>query len=123
MSLNSMLALLLALVSSCAPAGLLAQDLKLVEAANNQPYVNAPVLLIFCMHPSRVKMNFPQHIIKKFSVQDATLAAAYAQLAARNVGAPRRGFLGGRRRGFFGTLPFRLRISQTVERCGSSQRG
>src|ERR671933_1222005 len=54
---------------------------NLVRAANNQPYVNAPVVLVFCMNPSRVKMNFPQHIIKKFSVQDATLAAAYAQLA------------------------------------------
>ena len=59
---------------------------KLVEAANNQPYVNSPVLLVFCMDPSRVKMNFPQHIIKKFSVQDATLAAAYAQLAAHALG-------------------------------------
>jgi FMN reductase [NAD(P)H] len=59
---------------------------KLVEAANNQPYVNAPVLLVFCMDPSRVKMNFPPHIIKKFSVQDATLAAAYAQLAAHALG-------------------------------------
>ncbi len=59
---------------------------KLVEAANNQPYVNAPVLLVFCMDPSRVKMNFPQDIIKKFSVQDATLAAAYAQLAAHALG-------------------------------------
>src|SRR5919197_944057 len=60
--------------------------LKLVEAANNQPYVNAPVLIVFCMDPSRVKMNFPQHVIKKFSVQDATLAAAYAQLAAHALG-------------------------------------
>jgi nitroreductase len=59
---------------------------KLVEAANNQPYVNAPVLLVFCMDPSRVKMNFPQNIVKKFSVQDATLAAAYAQLAAHALG-------------------------------------
>ncbi|HEX7033911.1 MAG TPA: nitroreductase family protein [Nitrososphaera sp.] len=59
---------------------------KLVEAANNQPYVNAPVLLVFCMDPSRVKMNFPADIIKKFSVQDATLAAAYAQLAAHALG-------------------------------------
>src|ERR687885_2461684 len=56
--------------------------LNLVRAANNQPYVKAPVVLVFCMNPSRVKMNFPQHIIRKFSVQDATLAAAYAQLAA-----------------------------------------
>src|SRR5919204_739419 len=60
--------------------------LNLVEASNNQPYVNAPVVLVFCMNPSRVKMNFPQHIIKKFSVQDATLAAAYAQLAAHALG-------------------------------------
>src|SRR5881628_118557 len=59
---------------------------KLAEAANNQPYVNAPVLLVFCMDPSRVKMNFPQQVIKKFSVQDATLAAAYAQLAAHVLG-------------------------------------
>jgi nitroreductase len=59
---------------------------KLVEAANNQPNVNAPVLLVFCMDPSRVKMNFPQQVIKKFSVQDATLAAAYAQLAAHALG-------------------------------------
>src|SRR3954466_14654568 len=25
--------------------------LKLVDAANNQPYVNAPVVLVFCMNP------------------------------------------------------------------------
>ena len=60
--------------------------LKLAQAANNQPYVNAPVVLVFCMDPSRVKMNFPPQIIKKFSVQDATLAAAYAQLAAHALG-------------------------------------
>ncbi len=59
---------------------------KLVEAANNQPYVNAPVVLVFCMHPERIKMNFPDRIIKKFSLQDATLAAAYAQLAAHALG-------------------------------------
>jgi len=59
---------------------------KLVQAANNQPYVNAPVLLVFCMDPSKVKMNFPHNIIKKFSVQDASLAAAYAQLAAHALG-------------------------------------
>jgi FMN reductase [NAD(P)H] len=60
--------------------------LKLAEAANGQPYVNAPVVLVFCMEPSRVKMNFPPEIIRKFSVQDATLAAAYAQLAAHALG-------------------------------------
>jgi FMN reductase [NAD(P)H] len=60
--------------------------LKLVEAANKQPYVNSPVVLVFCMNPGRVKLNFAQSIIRKFSLQDATLAAAYAQLAAHALG-------------------------------------
>ena len=60
--------------------------IKLVVAANNQPYVNAPVVLVFCMNPSRVKMKFPSGTLKKFSIQDATLAAAYAQLAAHSLG-------------------------------------
>lgn len=59
---------------------------RLVEAANNQPYVNAPIVLVFCMDPSRVKINFPPEILAKFSLQDATLAAAYSQLAASAMG-------------------------------------
>ena len=59
---------------------------KLVQAANNQPYVNAPVVLVFCMNPDRVKLNFAPHTIRKFSQQDATLAAAYSQLAAHALG-------------------------------------
>lgn len=59
---------------------------RLVEAANNQPYVNAPVVLVFCKDPSRVKINFPPEILAKFSLQDATLAAAYSQLAASALG-------------------------------------
>jgi len=59
---------------------------KLVAAANNQPYVNTPVVLVFCMNPSRVKLEFPQMILEKFSLQDATLAAAYSQLAASALG-------------------------------------
>jgi len=55
---------------------------KLVEAANNQPYANTPVVLVFCKNPSRVKLNFPPEILAKFAIQDATLAAAYSQLAA-----------------------------------------
>ena len=58
----------------------------LVDAANKQPYVNAPLVLVFCMNPDRVKMNFPPDILKKFSLQDATLAAAYSQLAAHALG-------------------------------------
>ena len=59
---------------------------KLVQAANNQPYVNAPVVLVFCMNPDRVKLNFSPDTIRKFSQQDATLAAAYSQLAAHALG-------------------------------------
>ena len=40
--------------------------IKLVVAANNQPYVNAPVVLVFCMNPSRVKMKFPSETLKNF---------------------------------------------------------
>ena len=58
----------------------------LAEAANRQPYVNAPVVLVFCMEPSRVKMSFEPRILEKFSLQDATLAAAYSQLAASALG-------------------------------------
>lgn len=59
---------------------------KLVDAANNQPYVNTPVILVFCMNPERVKLNFSQEVLAKFSIQDATLAAAYSQLAASALG-------------------------------------
>ena len=58
----------------------------LVEAANKQPYVNAPAVLVFCMDPSRVKLKFPPEILEKFSMQDATLAASYAQIAAAGLG-------------------------------------
>lgn len=58
----------------------------LVEAANRQPFVNAPLVLVFCMNPSRVKMDFKPEILSKFSLQDATLAAAYSQLAAHALG-------------------------------------
>jgi FMN reductase [NAD(P)H] len=59
---------------------------KLVDAANNQPYVHAPVVLVFCINPKRIKLNFPPDTIRKFSQQDATLAAAYSQLAAHALG-------------------------------------
>ena len=59
---------------------------QLVEACNNQPYVNAPVVLVFCKNPARVKFDFPDEVLKKFAIQDATLAAAYSQLAAQALG-------------------------------------
>lgn len=59
---------------------------KLVKAANNQPYVNSPLVLVYCKNPSRVKLKFPKRILTKFAIQDATLAAAYSQLAATALG-------------------------------------
>lgn len=58
----------------------------LAEAANNQPYVNAPAVFVFFMDPKRIRMKLSPEIIQKFSLQDATLAAAYAQLAASALG-------------------------------------
>ncbi len=58
----------------------------LVDACNKQPYVDAPVVLVFCKNPSRVKFDFPEYILKKFAIQDATLAAGYSQLAAQALG-------------------------------------
>lgn len=55
---------------------------QLVKAANDQPYVNAPLVLVYCKNPSRVKLKFPKRMLTKFAIQDATLAAAYSQLAA-----------------------------------------
>ena len=59
---------------------------SLVKAANNQPYVKTPVVLVFCMNPERIKLDFPKDVIFKFSIQDSTLAAAYSQLAASALG-------------------------------------
>lgn len=59
---------------------------QLVKACNNQPYVNAPVVLVFCKNPARVKLDFPEETLKKFAIQDATLAAGYSQLAAQALG-------------------------------------
>lgn len=58
----------------------------LVEAANKQPYVDAPAVLVFCMDPSRVKLKFPPEILEKFSLQDATIAASFSLLAASGLG-------------------------------------
>ena len=59
---------------------------RLIGACNNQKYVNAPLVLVFCKNPGRVKFNFPRRILEKFAIQDATLAAGYSQLAAHALG-------------------------------------
>ena len=59
---------------------------RLVKACNNQAYVNAPMVLVFCKNPARVRFDFPGRILEKFAIQDATLAAGYSQLAAHALG-------------------------------------
>jgi nitroreductase len=54
---------------------------KLVSAAHNQEFLaEAPLLLIFCANASRSAHKFGRRS-QLFSVQDATIATAYAQLA------------------------------------------
>lgn len=59
---------------------------RLVAAAKDQTFVGeAPTLLVFCANPSRSVERFGERS-NLFSVQDATIAAAYAQLAVHVLG-------------------------------------
>ena len=59
---------------------------SLVRAAHDQKYVNAPLLLVFCTEPKRIKKIMGTRGEDLFSVQDATIAASYAQLASTALG-------------------------------------
>ena len=58
---------------------------KMVKATHDQEYVNSSLLLVFCTDPKRIKFmgNRGKTLL---SVQDATIAASYAQLAATSLG-------------------------------------
>ncbi|QUC64150.1 nitroreductase family protein [Nitrosopumilus sp. K4] len=58
---------------------------KLVKATHDQGYVDAPLVLVFCTDPKRIK-DMGARGKNLFAVQDATIAAAYAQLAATAQG-------------------------------------
>ena len=59
---------------------------KLVSAAKDQALVaQAQLLLVFCANPSRSVERFGERS-QLFSVQDATIAAAYAQLTVHLLG-------------------------------------
>jgi len=58
----------------------------LVRAAHGQEYVNAPLLLVFCTVPKRIKKIMGARGEHLLSVQDATIAASYAQLSATALG-------------------------------------
>src|SRR3989344_9461141 len=59
---------------------------KMIHAAHKQEYVNAPLLLVFCTQPTKIKKMMGMRGEKLFSIQDATIAASYAQLAATALG-------------------------------------
>jgi len=60
---------------------------KLVSAAYEQEFIaKAPVVLIFAAHPERSSRKYGRRGAELYSVQDATIATAYAQLAATALG-------------------------------------
>jgi len=64
------------------------EDVKkqLVRAANDQAFISdAPLVLVFCADASRSVERFGERS-KLFSVQDATIVTAYAQLAVCALG-------------------------------------
>ena len=64
---------------------ILKKKLNLIKATYDQEYVNSSLVLVFCTNPRRIKFmgKRGEHLL---SVQDATIAAAYAQLAATSLG-------------------------------------
>lgn len=55
----------------------------LARAALDQEFVaQAPVVLVFCAHPARSARKYGERGRWLYSIQDATIACAYAQLAA-----------------------------------------
>jgi nitroreductase len=59
----------------------------LVHAALGQEFLaQVPVVLAFLAHPDRSAAKYRQRGAQLYSVQDATIACAYAQLAATELG-------------------------------------
>ncbi len=59
----------------------------LMRAAFEQKFVaQAPVVLVFCADPRRSASSYGERGATLYSVQDATIACAYAQLAATALG-------------------------------------
>jgi nitroreductase len=59
---------------------------SLVHAAYDQTFIEqAPAVLVFCANPLRAK-RYGERGASLYAVQDATIAAAYAQLAATALG-------------------------------------
>lgn len=60
---------------------------RLAAAASGQGFVaDAPVVLVFLAHPARNAERYGERGARLYSLQDATIAAAYAQLAVQAQG-------------------------------------
>lgn len=60
---------------------------KLAEAAHGQNYIlEAPIVMIFCADPIRCSMEYGSRGEQLFSIQDATIACAYSQIAVHELG-------------------------------------
>jgi nitroreductase len=60
---------------------------KLADAAEDQEFLKtAPAVLVFCADADRAKLKYGHKASDLFSIQDATIAATYAQLAAVDLG-------------------------------------
>ncbi len=63
------------------------QKNALVPACRDQDFVaEAPVVLIFCAHPSRTEWRYHERGVKLYALQDATIACCFAMLAATELG-------------------------------------
>jgi nitroreductase len=64
-----------------------AQRRQLSEIADNQGFIaEAPVALLFCSDPQRAANKYGERGEQLYALQDATIAAAYAQLAVVAAG-------------------------------------
>lgn len=60
---------------------------KLSEASHSQPWVEkAPVVMVFCADFECAESRYAERGRKLYATQDATIATAYAQLAAESLG-------------------------------------
>jgi len=59
----------------------------LAQAAHGQGFIaDSPVSLVFCADPARSEQKYGKRGSELYSVQDATIAATYAMLAAVDLG-------------------------------------
>jgi nitroreductase len=60
---------------------------SLVDASRGQAFLaQAPVVLVFCAEPGRASTRYAKRGTLLYCIQDATIACAYAQLAATALG-------------------------------------